>query len=574
MFKSLLLSLAVAISGSLFVPAQALVPLPDANGEYRRDANGNIIVQDQNFRDFKAVRTGGSFKVAPDVVKILGYDPSRSWSAGDRPEDIIHYGDIIDYGLATYSLAELNPGQDTGSLPLSSLRILTGQTLSELVTSIPEVGETKIKNIAPLGDNLPEEIHNKTLNRLLETNIRQLKSELEAGIRQDASFLAEQEIDRLQNKITEGYGEGVELIAQNLNDRYLEVELNLVSATNAAKIKTVTQLAQATQRLKRRISQNIKNSSSANQAGSQIEQAYTLYRQETKQIIANNTQQYQKEILQQLTDQLGQKEALALDLTANFSNLNQVFNDFADETIGNAKTKITAQVTNNLNKIGKLSRRIPTEIGEIKLRNYDLSKYEVDDIPGAAKTPINKYKKYQESAISDVPGAADLDFDQYPFMPQFGTGIARVDWVFSNAEKYTNRTISGSMKDTFNLAHCRERQSIKGKGCAHIELIDEVIALNAGKQWVSGDSQETRGGKNALRGDGKEPTGRLPAYKSPFKMVLRNHDEKTDTVEMFLALQVCVVDPFGQEHCTPHDVFEIPLTTFKPGDLIFLGVTI
>ena len=41
---------------------------------------------------------------------------------------------------------------------------------------------------------------------------------------------------------------------------------------------------------------------------------------------------------------------------------------------------------------------------------------------------------------------------------------------------------------------------------------------------------------------GKEPTGRLPAYKSPFKMVLRNNDEATDTADLYLALQICVTD--------------------------------
>ena len=55
-------------------------------------------------------------------------------------------------------------------------------------------------------------------------------------------------------------------------------------------------------------------------------------------------------------------------------------------------------------------------------------------------------------------------------------------------------------------------------------------------------------------GEEKKPTGRLPAYGSPWKMVLRNNNEQTDITELDKARQFCYVDVFGVEHCTPHNI--------------------
>ena len=71
---------------------------------------------------------------------------------------------------------------------------------------------------------------------------------------------------------------------------------------------------------------------------------------------------------------------------------------------------------------------------------------------------------------------------------------------------------------------------------------------------------------------GKEPTGRMPFLKAPFKMILAEPDETTDEVEMKLAFRFGFVDPFGNEHFTPYFI-EVPFMTFKVNDIIFLGVS-
>lgn len=144
--------------------------------------------------------------------------------------------------------------------------------------------------------------------------------------------------------------------------------------------------------------------------------------------------------------------------------------------------------------------------------------------------------------------------------------------MLSEAEKFTDRTISGSLRENFTDTHCQSSKSLNG-GCAHIELAGP-FAFNRGKQWVSGDSQKVKGGRNLLKnfGGGKEPTGRLPFRGSTLKMVLRNNNEQRDTTKMYLALQICFRDPLGTKHCTPHNILEFPLHTFKVGDFILLGI--
>lgn len=566
--------LAIALTGLFALPSQAFIPLPDRNGKYSFDEDGRVTMDGRSFRHLGSVSSSGSFQAHPDVIEFLGYDPSRSWQAGDRPEDIFQFGDIKAYGLAEYSLEQLNPGIDVGSLPLSDLRILKKQTIADLVEAIPDLGEKKVREIPPLKDNLPERFHNRRLEQLLEKDVRQLRSDLIAGARQEVSSVSQAKIQQQHERLVEGYGEGVEAIAEDIIARYSikypELNVDLETVIDDASSTIDARLNRAAGELEARIAAHAQNTElEAIQINRLVEQEFRRYQEEAEQIVTENIERYKTNVEATISQDLSQLGLPKINITQTFTDLDGAVSDYASEVIADGKERVKQVVREELALVEQLARRVSTEIGAIKLGDYDLSGYEIDDLPGAKSTPIQEYENFEEFTISEVPGAADLNFARYPSMPQFGTGIARVDLIFSDAEKYTDRTISGSEKDGFNNTHCRKGQ----KGCAHIELTAvEPFFFNAGKQWVSGDSQEVRGGKRLLRGDGKEPTGRLPAPKSPLKMVLRNSDELTDTVEMFLALQICFTDPWGQEHCTPHDVLEIPAWTFRPGDTIYLGV--
>lgn len=138
------------------------------------------------------------------------------------------------------------------------------------------------------------------------------------------------------------------------------------------------------------------------------------------------------------------------------------------------------------------------------------------------------------------------------------TGWAYVDLVFNSAEKFAHRTISGGYKVGFNFP-CNGN-------CGHIEVVGNQ-SIN-GRQWVSGDDQFVSGGSGCLGGvnGGKEPTGRHP-YGSQFKVVLRNMNEQTDTVDVWRYDRVC-----NWCGCTPYSIPTAKLNTWKVGEQVFIGL--
>jgi hypothetical protein len=138
-------------------------------------------------------------------------------------------------------------------------------------------------------------------------------------------------------------------------------------------------------------------------------------------------------------------------------------------------------------------------------------------------------------------------------------GWAYVDLVLGTAEKAAPRSISGGYNVGFNVG-------CSGANCSHIEVVGN--ALINGFQWISGDAQSVPGGTGCLAGvnGGKEPTGRHP-YGSQFKVVLRNFNEATDTVDVFAYHRVC--SPCG---CTPYYIQGVKLARWRVGEQVFIGL--
>lgn len=127
--------------------------------------------------------------------------------------------------------------------------------------------------------------------------------------------------------------------------------------------------------------------------------------------------------------------------------------------------------------------------------------------------------------------------------------LAQVDVVFSNAEGSVNHSISGSYQEGFNVPCIRN--------CAHIEL----GAPYTGAQWISGLSQQVRGGYGVLGtlNNGLEPTGRHP-FGPAFKVVLLNTDEATGTATMGLYFRTCINSPVDLG-CSPYFMGPLPFMT-------------
>lgn len=138
-------------------------------------------------------------------------------------------------------------------------------------------------------------------------------------------------------------------------------------------------------------------------------------------------------------------------------------------------------------------------------------------------------------------------------------GWAIVDLVLGSAEKVAPRSISGGYSVGFSFP-------CTGPKCGHIEVVGNS-AIN-GRQWISGDDQFVPGGTGCLSGanGGKEPVGRHP-YGSQFKVVLRNMNEQTDTVDVWRYDRVCSICG-----CTPYSFPTAKLATWKVGQQVFIGL--
>lgn len=578
--KSVAFCTAIAIATTLNgTPVRAFIPLPNANGQYAVDEEGNLLVGQMSVSNFPAFAKGGSFQGSPELNRILGYDPTRSRSAGARPEDVLTYGDFKQYGLQELSVKELNPDVDLDTISLEEFDLLKGKDLNELIETIPNLGNKKVKDVPPLRNILPKRLKDYSLDRVVRKNA-ELAEAIERDAKAEVTQVAQQLVNEQQKFIYDGIDQGIEYVSQRVIDNYRQsypelegLDLETIGAKAEQEVRQKLNILASQSEL------DFADEFDLTNPGSYVDRQVAEYSAKLNLLIEKTSQELEEKIGQEINNRLTEAGFEKLSqVPTNVEDIKQAVKDHGRELLTHTKAQVIQKITEKVGEIEELKQAFPDDIGEIEIANYDLSNYSINDIPGLEDVKVKEFKNYEQAAISSIPGAKDLSFDRYPFKFNFGAGIAIIDWVFSEAEGYANRAISGSIKETFNTAHCGQHNSLNG-GCAHVELITpqsmEILAFNSGKQWVSGDSQKTRGGRNLLQNykGGKEPTGRLPAPESPVKMVLRNNDELKDTTDLYLAFQFCMTDIFGTRHCTPHNVAEIYLMTFKKGDNIFLGIS-
>lgn len=213
-------------------------------------------------------------------------------------------------------------------------------------------------------------------------------------------------------------------------------------------------------------------------------------------------------------------------------------------------------------KIAGLVRR--PQFAELDFAEVDLSNYQVQDIPDLAITPLSQFQSWQEQRIEEIPGLAQVPFDQFPIPPTVDGGtVAEVDVVFSNAEGYAYRSVSGSNKEGYNVP-C-------DGNCSNIELAG-IAGVGNGEQWINGQSQEVEGGEGILGNlfGGKEPTGRNP-YGMSFKQVVWEVNEANGTVDTAMFFRFCKRTAFVDLGCTPYAIGPVPFLSYSEKDWIYLG---
>ncbi|ACK72270.1 conserved hypothetical protein [Gloeothece citriformis PCC 7424] len=128
--------------------SQLYVPYTQSNGAVLPDW------ERVTFRLIPPVSQQGSLDLS-NLTEVLGYDPSRSWNAGDSITSILMLGDLTDAtNLSTRSLKSiLNPvGLSGNSLSLAEFGLIKKQTLKTVVDAIPHLADFSLHEVSPLYD--------------------------------------------------------------------------------------------------------------------------------------------------------------------------------------------------------------------------------------------------------------------------------------------------------------------------------------------------------------------------------------------------------------------------------------
>jgi hypothetical protein len=146
--------------------------IPTINWQNTRLPDWNKIT----FSSMPAISEPGSFQAPANVKDKLGYDPSRSWNVGQKPDSFTMLGDFQDsFKLQEFALTDISQivNRDLQKTSLDNFGIMKFQTLDSLVKAIPELKEFPISEIKPVLDLLSQNLSssfdsNQTLDNLLK----------------------------------------------------------------------------------------------------------------------------------------------------------------------------------------------------------------------------------------------------------------------------------------------------------------------------------------------------------------------------------------------------------------------
>lgn len=281
-------------------------------------------------------------------------------------------------------------------------------------------------------------------------------------------------------------------------------------------------------------------------------------------------------------NQAGQFVNQSGQVVGSLSNPTGAVAQAATQAVGQPLGQITSgvgglgQTINGINPqaltVGQLTEQFP-QLAGLGLKNLDLSKYTLSQIPGLENTPIGQFANWEQVLMKGIPGFDRIPFSKFPSPLTEGVDafVARIDVPLDSEEQDRERSLSGSYKEGFRVA-CTEN-------CEHAELSpiqgSQMDATNVGsfangKSWMS-KKQLVTGGEGVLAAvnGGKEPTGRNP-YCSMFKQVITKVDQPGGKVGTSMYFRLCKhgIPDLG---CTPYFIGPIPFLTYPEKQFIYLG---
>lgn len=101
------------------------------------------------------VQESGYLSIPNNLIPQFGYDPSRSWSAGQQVDSIVMLGDVEDaFKLDSFTLnqiSEITPA-NPAKLTLKDFGLMEWQTPQSLVKAIPSLGNLNVNQVQPIRD--------------------------------------------------------------------------------------------------------------------------------------------------------------------------------------------------------------------------------------------------------------------------------------------------------------------------------------------------------------------------------------------------------------------------------------
>ena len=170
------LILAIALHSGLMQPVRASLqpeaPVPVIEDPVLRSKPDWLQI---TLQTLPTVMESGSFEAPAELISQLGYDPSRSWQAGQTADQFMHLGDFQDgFQLQEFSLAEIGSlvGLDWDTLQLADLGLLSWQTLQDLAEAVPGLGDFRVADIQPIADLLAGKVSvQETLAEVIQNDV-------------------------------------------------------------------------------------------------------------------------------------------------------------------------------------------------------------------------------------------------------------------------------------------------------------------------------------------------------------------------------------------------------------------
>lgn len=101
------------------------------------------------------VPESGYLSIPKNLIPQFGYDPSRSWSAGQQVDSIVMLGDVEDaFRLDSFTLNQISAitPANSAKLTLKDFGLMEWQTPKSLVKAIPSLGNLNVNQVQPIRD--------------------------------------------------------------------------------------------------------------------------------------------------------------------------------------------------------------------------------------------------------------------------------------------------------------------------------------------------------------------------------------------------------------------------------------